>query len=162
MRSRADRTWRQRYARGNILLPSTCCAKRAHNLTRSLTSTTQGLAALSHALGDAVFVMHMGEWTGSDAAKFASGAPPYAARAEWGWAVESAASLPLGAGGAAFWDSLFANMSRVGLRVFKLDHSQQQAPDMQVCLYVPLHFKRILRTFSTNSANDFDLPPHIY
>jgi hypothetical protein len=33
-------------------------------------------------------------------------------------------------GGAAFWDSLFKEQAAVGLRVFKLDHTQQQVPDM--------------------------------
>ena len=94
-----------------------------------------GLAALSKSLGGAEFVMHMGEWVGSDPTKFASSGghgPAYASEnLQWNWTVEPAASLPQGEGGDAFWDSLFHNMSAVGLRTFKLDHTQQQAPDMR-------------------------------
>ena len=61
----------------------------------------------------------------------------------WRWVVEEEASLPdpIPAGGDAsdepstvFWDWLFEQMAAVGLKVYKLDHSQQQMPNMQSLL----------------------------
>ena len=67
----------------------------------------------------------MGEWTGSASA---AGPPPYAANASWDWVVEPLASLP--AVNSTFWDWLFAGMAANGLGVYKLDHTQQQMPNM--------------------------------
>ena len=66
----------------------------------------------------------MGEWTGSDSAV---GPPPYAEN--YSWVVEGAASLP-SVNETAFWDWLFKSMADVGLGVYKLDHTQQQMPNM--------------------------------
>ena len=91
-----------------------------------------GLAALRKTLG-VPFVMHMGEWVGS-ASK--SGAPPYASNSSYDWVVEPRASLPRAGseGGRRFWDDLFKGMAAVGLDTYKLDHSQQQMPDMNYLL----------------------------
>jgi hypothetical protein len=98
-----------------------------------------GLAAFVDRMGDDLpLVMHMGEWTGS---ANPAGPPPYAAdpsrwqpnSSGWNWVVEPSASLPMGAN-STFWDWLFARMVGVGLRVYKLDHAQQQAPAMNATM----------------------------
>lgn len=88
-----------------------------------------GLAALRKELG-VPFVMHMGEWVGNASE---SGAPPYASTPSWDWVVEEKASIPRAnsAGGRAFWDNLFESMAANGLTTYKLDHSQQQMPNMK-------------------------------
>lgn len=88
-----------------------------------------GLESLHKQLG-LPFVMHMGEWVGGSSPK---GPPPYATNKSYDWVVEDKASIPRPGttGGRAFWDSLFAAMSANGLTTYKLDHSQQQMPDMK-------------------------------
>ena len=92
-----------------------------------------GLADFAARLGGLPLAMHMGKWTGGAAA---AGAPPYATQAplnaSWNWVVEDAASLPVGA--TAFWDWLFRGMAAVGLRVYKLDHTQTQMPAMEATM----------------------------
>lgn len=88
-----------------------------------------GLGPLSKAL-EAPLIMHMGMWVGSGCK---SGPPPYATSSWW---VDPLASLPIpGTEGAGiFWDGLFGHMADVGLKVYKLDHSQQQMPAMRQLL----------------------------
>lgn len=50
----------------------------------------------------------------------------------WNWVVEPQASLPIGY--SSFWDWLFAHMASQGLGVYKLDHMQQQLPEMNVTM----------------------------
>ena len=94
--------------------------------THSTSAGTRG------ATSPAPLVMHMGQWTGAESI---FGPPPYATNSSFpgqsSWEVEAKASLPLGEdGGEAFWDYLFKEQARLGLKLFKLDHTQQQVPDM--------------------------------
>lgn len=89
-----------------------------------------GLRALTRTL-DAPLVMHMGEWVGFTAT---SGAPPYSTNTSCHWVVEPKASLPAAGDDGGFWDWLFGSMAANGLFVYKLDHSQEQMPDMNYTL----------------------------
>ena len=99
-------------------------------IARSPHMFPEGLQDLSTRLG-APLVMHMGKWTGNkpDTQRGAQWAqpPPYVETGPGEWVVEGGGSLPLGS---EFWDELWANMSAWGLQTFKLDHVEQQIPEM--------------------------------
>lgn len=82
-----------------------------------------GLKSLTTKLNKTL-VMHMGEWVGRSQV---SGPPPYASNASFDWVTEDKASLSVSP---VFWDWLMAQAHDWGLGVFKIDHTQQQIPDM--------------------------------
>ena len=94
----------------------------------------------------------MGKWVGSNTS--AAGPPPYAANASWSWTVEPTASLPTPgtAGAAQFWEHLFSSMAADGLGTYKLDHSQQQQPQMALLLQTVGATEQWLREMAAAAA----------